>query len=152
MLPRITKEFFPEPDTILSESLLDLPRHVLSQCVAFITGRNDLQYHRSLQEVGLSNSCCLCFQERETASHLITECPRLSLTRFNIFGSHYPSLPLWELSIKHFECFVRPPVIWSSLTDTDINYLNPSCDEWSQDDPLSSDSSLYGASSMTGYG
>ena len=140
---RMTKEFFPEPDNTSSTALLALTRHVLSQCVAFITGHNELRYHRSLREAGLSSSCRLCFQDRETASHLLTECPRLSITRFDIFGTHHPVLPLWELSVRQFACFVRSPVIWSSLTDTDFNYLNPSCDEWSLDDPPTSDSVSY---------
>ena len=70
----------------------------------------------------ISKVCRLCEQENETFWHLIDECPRLEMTRREIFldKNIRPDLT-W--SIKRLQRFINHPVIHKMLTKTGLQQI-----------------------------
>ena len=83
-----------------------------------MTGQNFLAYHQSKVNFEISKVCRLCEGEEETFIHLITQCPRLEMTRREIFldktmGEDHS----W--SIRRIIRFIQYPVIMRMLTHKD---------------------------------
>ena len=83
-----------------------------------ISGQNFLAYHQSKIDFTISKTCRLCEEADETFIHLVTECPRLELTRRDIFLDETPqSGKTW--SIKKLLHFIFTPTIFQMLTSKD---------------------------------
>ena len=71
-----------------------LDRPTLSRCISFLTGHNNLRYHRRLREPDVPLECRFCLLSPETASHLYAVCPCFSTLLFDLNGLFsIPSLP-----------------------------------------------------------
>ena len=82
--------YFPQ----FTKDLWKLNRHNISRMVQFITGHNYLRYH--LYNVSKSDTkvCRNCGTATETAWHLLTECPSLTVIRYmQFFEDESFSLP-----------------------------------------------------------
>ena len=90
----MAKEFPPTPNPSLVRPLLSLDRTTLTRCIAFLTGHNNLRYHRSLREPDTHPLCRFCDLFPETSAHLFASCPWFASLRLDTTGSFsLPSLP-----------------------------------------------------------
>jgi len=103
---RQTKQWLPELDPGLSKQIMRMNRKELSIAVQVITGHNFLRRHSALvardpdEEL---KDCRLCLEDEETTHHIVAECPALALTRRQIFGSDYLTVPLkWSPQLTMF--------------------------------------------------
>ena len=85
---RQTKQFFPQVRESVTKELFGLLRQDIGRFVRLCTGHNNLNYHASLRDAGISAMCRLCENERETFHHFLTECPRLLSDRAEIFKDY----------------------------------------------------------------
>ena len=115
---RMTKDFLPRPNPSWVRPLLALDRPTLTRCVSFLTGHNNLRYHRSLREPG---TVCLCrFYDLsvETSAHLYAECPCFSNFHFNtlaaLLSPASPPLGLWTSWFPSSNKRQFPP-LWMTL-------------------------------------
>ena len=78
---RQTRLMLPKPNSIFTKHLFTLSRGELSMLLQFVTGHNYLRYH--LYNTGRADNpmCRLCHEEKETAWHIMAECPRLFFVR-----------------------------------------------------------------------
>ena len=83
----MTKEFLPAPNLARVLPLLSLDRTALTRYIAFLTGHNNLHYHRSLREPDTHPLCRFCDLFPETSAHLFAECPRFATLRLDTTGS-----------------------------------------------------------------
>ena len=136
---RMTKEFLPCPNSSRVGPLLDLDRTTLTQCLSFLTGHNNLRYHYSLRESGVSPECRFCSLAPETSSHLYATCPRFSTLRFDINGLfHIPFLPpVW--TVDRVVTFLQNHHI-SLAMDNTPEFPPPNEHDWSDIDPDPPDS------------
>ena len=130
----VTKEFLPQPNASQVGPLLDLDRVTLSRCISFLTGHNNLRYHRSLREPGVPSECQFCLLSPETSSHLYATCPRFSTLRFDLNGLFsVPSLPLaW--TVDRVISFLQHHPISSAMDDAQ-DFAPPIEHDWSDIDP-----------------
>ena len=142
----MTKDFLPRPNSSLVAPLLDLDRITLTTCLSFLTGHNDLRYHYSLRESGVSPGCRFCLLAPETSAHLYADCPRFSTLRFALNGLfHIPDLPsTW--TVDRIISFVKNNHISLAMTNT-LEFPPPNEHDWSDIDPdppdsISTDSSV----------
>ena len=67
--------WFPKPDTKQSNLIMQLDRKTLSIALQVITGHCLLNYHKFLMGEAESMTCDLCGCDRQTAYHLVNDCP-----------------------------------------------------------------------------
>ena len=82
---RQTKQFFSGPELSKAKALLKLSRWEISNFLGLVTGHNNLNYHSSLIDPNIEDSCRFCCKERETFFHWATECPNLYTYRTDCF-------------------------------------------------------------------
>ena len=113
----MTKEFLPHPNPTRVLPLLTLDRTTLTQCIAFLTGHNNLRYHRSLREPGTPSLCPFCGLSPETSAHLVAECPRFATLRFDTTGSFsLPYLPT-SWTVDQLVSFLQHTSISTAMDD-----------------------------------
>ena len=91
-----TKKFYSKPDISKAKTMLNLSRAELSQAISIITGFNMLSYIQSKADPHIDPSCRLCNEEAETFWHMITECPRLTGIRAEVFLDETPTTDNWK--------------------------------------------------------
>ena len=135
----MTKEFLPQPNSLQVGPLLALDRVTLTRCISFLTGHNNLHYHRSLREPDIPSECRFCLLAPETSSHLYAACPRFSTLRFDLNGIFsVPSLPpVW--TVDRVVSFLQHRPILSAMDDT-LEFAPPIEHDWSDIDPDPPDS------------
>ena len=110
-----TKYFWKQADKNKSRGILNLCRTDLALLIKAITGQNFLAYHQNKINIDISKFCRLCEESEETFAHLVTYCPRLEMTRRDIFEDktcgYYHT---W--SIRRLMAFIHLPVITRMLT------------------------------------
>ena len=98
-----------------SRGVLNLCRTDLALLIKAITGQNFLAYHQSKINIDISKFCRLCEEGEETFIHLVSNCPRLTETRKDIFLDEIFGYDhTW--SIRRLMEFIRLPVITRMLT------------------------------------
>ena len=110
-----TKHFYSGQNKRKAKGILAQSRGVLGLLIKAITGHNFLGYHQNKVDSNISKVCRLCEEEYETFWHLIDECPRLRLTRQDIFLDRDIS-PDMSWSIKKLVQFINIPIIQKMLT------------------------------------
>ena len=113
-----TKFFWKHPDKNKSRGILNLCRADLSILIKAITGQNFLAYHQSKINFEISKTCRLCEEGDETFIHLVQYCPRLEITRREIFLDKCMGLD-HSWSIRRLVRFIQYPVIMRMLTHKD---------------------------------
>uniref|UniRef100_A0A8D8TNZ9 Reverse transcriptase zinc-binding domain-containing protein n=1 Tax=Cacopsylla melanoneura TaxID=428564 RepID=A0A8D8TNZ9_9HEMI len=94
---RFSRKMVLGPSKKISKELLTLNRGDIRTVIGMLTGHCHLRKH--LNTIGVhrgSKRCRKCGEDDETASHIIFECPALSLLRLNTLG-----LPMEELDTIH---------------------------------------------------
>ena len=99
---RQTRLIVPKPSKYLTDFLFDQHRTEFSSMVQFCTGHNFLKYHRYNTNRAPDATCRLCQEDRETAWHLLTECPALFWLRHQIFYTDQPKAPFNPTGIADF--------------------------------------------------
>ena len=86
--------------------------------VRAITGHNFLGYHQNKVDPHICKLCRLCEQDNEKCTHILTDCPRLQLTRRDIYLDQTPQEgEPWSLD-KLLQ-FLHVPVVFDMLTSKD---------------------------------
>ena len=85
-----TNIYFQYPDASKSRGLLNLNRANLTLINKAISGQNFIAYHQSKIDITISKFSRLCEEEEETFIHLLTSCPRLEISRKEIFFDRVP--------------------------------------------------------------
>ena len=85
-----TKFFYNGPSTHKAKHVYKLARLELGRFVRLITGHNNLNHFQTRIGLWGSPTCRLCGQDNESFIHLLTACPRLRLTRQDIFLDRIP--------------------------------------------------------------
>ena len=116
----MTKAFLPRPNSGHVRPLLALDRTTLSRCVAFITGHNNLRYHRSLHDPDTPSGCRFCAMSPETAAHLYANCPRFLGLRFDLSGLLYLHHLPDSWSVDRMVSFLSHAPISAAMDDAHI--------------------------------
>ena len=82
---RMAKLFYSGPDKNLAKHVYKLTRMELSRFVRITSGHNGLFYFKSKIDPEINPECRFCLDSDETFYHFVTDCPKLRLTRENIF-------------------------------------------------------------------
>ena len=80
---RMTKIFYPKPDSNKAKKILKLNRGQLKKLIELITGQNNLNYMNN-KVYGSEDLCRFCEEEEETFDHIINECPCFYLDRCDL--------------------------------------------------------------------
>ncbi len=103
---RQTKLWFPEVNLALSRKIISLDRETLGRFIRWLTGHNFLRRHQNLLDPDTypSRTCRLCYQEPETAEHVIADCITLDPTRRMHFSRSHLTKPYkWNFEeMKNF--------------------------------------------------
>ena len=133
-----TKFFIPKPDKNKAKHILQLCRADLAMLTRAITGQNFLAYHQSKIDFTISKTCRLCEEQDETFIHLITDCPRLELTRRDIFLDNQ-ILAQEPWSIRKVLQFIYIPGLFQMLTskeglpEKEVIYIDHTYSDSSED-------------------
>ena len=102
-----TREMWGDLNPTKSRYLLKLQTMQTSKLVATITGRGPFGKH--LAKLGEKETpLCACEEEEETPIHMITECPKYQISRWQIFGETFmkkQALP--EINMSNVSLFFR---------------------------------------------
>ena len=82
---RMSKQFYPGPDSNQANYILKLGRIELSRVLRLISGHNGLFYFKSKIDPVINPQCRFCLGADETFYHLITDCPAFKISRDSIF-------------------------------------------------------------------
>ena len=80
---RMTKIFYPKPDSNKAKKILKLNRGQLKKLIELITGQNNLNYMNN-KVYGSEDLCRFCEEEEETFDHIINDCPCFYLDRCDL--------------------------------------------------------------------
>ena len=80
---RMTKIFYPKPDSNKAKKILKLNRGQLKTLIGQITGQNNLNYMNN-KVYGSEDLCRFCKEEEETFNHIINEYPCFHLDRCDL--------------------------------------------------------------------
>ena len=128
---RKSRTWMPNLSLKRSEGLLSLGRQDLGQCLQWITGFCNLQYHKGVKRAGVNKQCRLCFEADETPEHLTWFCPRLTSIREDIFSVREG----WGDWTPGQLCrFIQHATVRKLLTDHK-DYDAPSTDEEEEPEP-----------------
>ena len=109
---RQTKQFFENPDPGRSKKLLKLARSQLTLLIKITTSHNALAYHASKIDPEINPMCSMCDESKETFHHLITDCPKMRLTRIDC-NLEYMERDSWKP--ERLLDFARNPAIEALL-------------------------------------
>ena len=112
------KIFYPTIDRKRSKKLLNLARLTLTMVIRAITGHNFLGYHQNKVDPHTYKICRLCEESDEKFVHILTECPRLWLTRQEIYLDQTPTQG-GPWSLDKLLQFIHIPVVFDMLTSKD---------------------------------
>lgn len=84
---RQAKLMMPEPTVKKAKKVLSYTRGTLSWLTALVTGHGNFMYHLKKMRLVEDDTCRLCLEEVETATHIVCECPALSRRRLAIMGN-----------------------------------------------------------------
>ena len=118
---RMTKDFLPRPNAGQVCPLLTLDRTTLARCVAFLTGHNNLRYHHSLRDPGVSPECRFCLLSPGTAAHLYTDCLCFSTLWFDLNGLFFH--PVFTSLLDRGPSGLLPPTRFDLYRDGRSPYI-----------------------------
>ena len=100
-----TRQFFPIMDPKYSKKILKLSRTDVKQLIEAITGHNYLRHYSNKIQTLPSTTCRFCDSTQpETLVHLMTDCTKFTLDRYELKMHKYPLLttenntPNWSLT------------------------------------------------------
>ena len=85
---RQTKLWLPGTDSTRAFTTLQLNRRQFSLMVQIVTGHNYLRYHSGLVDNlpdGSDYLCRYCWEDDETSSHIVADCPATEVARATVF-------------------------------------------------------------------
>ena len=95
---RQTRIFFPKVNLSKSAKIRQMDRMNISRVIRALTGHDFRKRHEGLVRGVEASNCRFCWQEEETSSHIINDCPRLAEMRMDKFKTSLGSkvTPTWQ--------------------------------------------------------
>ena len=122
-----TKQFYYSPMPAKAKHVYKLARLELGRFVRLITGHNNLNGFQTKIGLWADRTCRLCHAEEETFAHFLHDCPRLWLSRRELFPTGQPT-PDMQWSVRALLDFSYIPCINAAFEGT-----------WAHSDPINQD-------------
>ena len=124
-----TKGFYAGPNPGKAKFAIKLARLELGRFVRIITGHSNLAFFQNKLGLLAAAECRLCGEGVETITHFLTKCPRLEVSRRNIFLDKVPTNDM-KWSVRNLLDFSYGPGVNDAFegtwTDSDLGRMDES--------------------------